>query len=235
MKIVTWNAAWNLKDKFSAVQQLAADIYVIQECEDPERSSDDAYKSFAANSFWWGEDKNHGLGVFAAPHVHLEDNAWDAAGLRWFGSVCIDKAWDLVAVWSNPARKNKALRDYVRELKAYHALHAARFTQDSAMLGDFNSNPCWAGSCGQDAHGSLVAQLGVSGLVSAYHCCCGEEPGKESTPTFIHRVNKKPYHIDYAFAAPARIRSCRIAASAEWFALSDHCPLVLELDDVHAG
>ncbi len=38
MKIVSWNAACKFREKFDAVLALGADLYVIQECEDPQRS-----------------------------------------------------------------------------------------------------------------------------------------------------------------------------------------------------
>ena len=70
------------------------------------------------------------------------------------------------------------------------------------------------------------------GLCSAYHHQQKEEQGKESTPTFfMHRHADKPYHIDYAFVAPERIRNCSIDTSANWLTFSDHRPLVLEIED----
>lgn len=74
--------------------------------------------------------------------------------------------------------------------------------------------------------------LADAGLCSAYHHQQNEEQGKESTPTFfLHRHADKPYHIDYAFVAPERLRDCYIETSEHWLALSDHCPLILEIED----
>ena len=65
MKLVTWNCNGALRNKLSAATELDADILVIQECEDPDRSSSEEYKAWAVNYLWRGENKNRGIGVFA--------------------------------------------------------------------------------------------------------------------------------------------------------------------------
>lgn len=65
MKIVSWNCNGALRKKFAQLCKLNADIYVIQECEDPAQCSDMTYKAWAENYLWIGKSKNKGLGVFA--------------------------------------------------------------------------------------------------------------------------------------------------------------------------
>ncbi len=230
MKIVTWNAAGKFREKFNAVQALGADIYVIQECEDPRRCKSVAYADWALTrqAIWWGLNKNRGLGVFAAPHISLADNAWDSGGVRFLGSVRVNGDFDLVGVWANPAGKYKPYRSYVQQIKHYVSLHESKISASTVLLGDFNSNQRWAKVCGADSHASLAEQLNRIGLRSAWHVMSGEEPGKESHTTFVHRSNKKAYHIDYAFSAPSRVLDCTIDNSRDWLQLSDHRPLVLE-------
>lgn len=57
MKIVSWNCS----GKFRDISALDADIYVIQECENPAECTSVAYKAFAQNYIWTGESKNKGL------------------------------------------------------------------------------------------------------------------------------------------------------------------------------
>jgi exonuclease III len=61
MKIVSWNCNGAFRKKFEIIQSLAPDIMVIQECEDPEQSSDKQYKSWANNFLWLGANKNKGI------------------------------------------------------------------------------------------------------------------------------------------------------------------------------
>jgi endonuclease/exonuclease/phosphatase family metal-dependent hydrolase len=75
--------------------------------------------------------------------------------------------------------------------------------------------------------------LAEAGLCSAYHHIQKEAQGEESIPTFfLHRHADRPYHIDYAFASPERIRHCYIETSANWLAISDHRPLILEIEEL---
>ena len=77
--------------------------------------------------------------------------------------------------------------------------------------------------------------LSKLGLVSAYHHFFGEEQGSETRPTFyLLWKENRPFHIDYCFipeAWTADIRSVSVGTYADWFASSDHRPLVVELNE----
>ena len=47
MKIVSWNCNGKFREKINFVKELDADIYVIQECENPIFCSNNDYKNFA--------------------------------------------------------------------------------------------------------------------------------------------------------------------------------------------
>ncbi len=42
LRLVTWNCAGKFREKFEIVSRLRADVYVIQECEDPQRCRHEA-------------------------------------------------------------------------------------------------------------------------------------------------------------------------------------------------
>lgn len=54
MKIVSWNANGKFREKYKAILELDADVYVIQECENPETCKDPEYRSFFKNYHWSG-------------------------------------------------------------------------------------------------------------------------------------------------------------------------------------
>ena len=63
MRIVSWNCNGKFREN-SKIKELDADIYVIQECENPQCYAGTAYSGFAKNYIWNGENKNKGLGIF---------------------------------------------------------------------------------------------------------------------------------------------------------------------------
>lgn len=54
MKILSWNANGKFRDKYKKVVALDADVYVIQECENPAICKDAEYCEFVKNGFWVG-------------------------------------------------------------------------------------------------------------------------------------------------------------------------------------
>lgn len=84
LKIITWNCNGAFRKKFQYLDSFDADIYIIQECEDPARSNHDSYIKFAENHLWIGHNKNRGLGIFAKKEIKLEDNNWPSFGLEYF-------------------------------------------------------------------------------------------------------------------------------------------------------
>lgn len=226
MKIISWNAQGKFREKFSEIKKLSGDIYIIQECENPQHCRSKEYIEFAKGSLWWGDNKNRGLGIFVAPHINIVDNKWDPLCLRQFACVKVNDHFDLLAVWTKFR--------YIEEYYVYHHLHAAKYHSQMIVIGDFNSNKKWDTKSGraQRNHSSVVQMLADVGLCSAYHHQQNEPQGLETTPTFfLHRHFDKPYHIDYAFVSPERIRNCYVETSVNWLSLSDHRPLILEIDD----
>ena len=61
MKIIFWNVNGKFREKFTSIIEEDADIYVIQECENPEETKINEYKDFAGENYFWTGDI-HSLG-----------------------------------------------------------------------------------------------------------------------------------------------------------------------------
>lgn len=83
MKIVSWNCGGKFREKWKEIVFLNADIYVIQECEDPELSNSEEYRKWAKNYFWLGKSKSKGLGVFAREGIGLSKLDWNSLCLSF--------------------------------------------------------------------------------------------------------------------------------------------------------
>lgn len=84
------------------MEELDADILVIQECEDPAHCRDAHYKQCAANHLWAGDNMNKGLGVFAKPGVQLRPLNLDPGRLQLFLPLMVNNI-TLLAVWTKEA------------------------------------------------------------------------------------------------------------------------------------
>ena len=223
MKIVTWNCNGKFREKFRDIHTLDADIYVIQECENPAESTNVEYKKFAQNYLWIGEHKNKGLGVFAKSGISLTENDWPKYCLRNFLSIRVNEAFDLVAVW--------ACKPYIEEYYIYQSINISNYNKNTIIIGDFNSNAIWDKKHCTRTHSAIVQQLDKIGLCSAYHYQTNEAQGNELTPTFyLYRHPDKGYHIDHCFISSKNLRNYCILQSVDWLEKSDHIPILLETE-----
>lgn len=222
MKIVSWNCGGKFREKFKYISELEADIYIIQECENPTEYKNTPYFGFTGENFYWIGDKNtKGLGVFAKTNIELKLNDWNSYCLRNFLSVRVNDKFNVLAVW--------ACKPYIEEYYIYQSINMDNFNGNTVIIGDFNSNAIWDKKGDTRTHGSVVDQLEKIGLCSAYHYTTGEEQGKETKNTFyLYRHTDRGYHIDHCFVSPNLIRSYCILDANMWLDKSDHVPIVLE-------
>lgn len=232
MKIISWNCNGKFREKFKDIIEEDADIYVIQECEDPLKAKSDEYKEFAGdNYFWTGGGKDKGLGIFAKDDVVLEKipdvNEDDFSN---FIALKVNDSFNLLGVWAMPP--------YVEMIHDFFDVNRSLFDESLIMCGDFNSNSIWDKEHRtKDNEGNpkdqtnLNRKLEACNLISVYHNLNDEKQGKESGKTFyLYRHLDKPYHIDYVYAGEGTINDLEILDAEEWIKLSDHIPLVFEFD-----
>ncbi|SEI75713.1 Exonuclease III [Cyclobacterium xiamenense] len=235
MRIVTWNCNGAFRKKFSQVAGFDADIYVIQECENPAESGNPPYQRWAKNHIWTGDTKNKGLAVFARPEIDLEkldwSNRFEGHFVKHFLPCRINRDFELLAVWTH--RNNSPNFGYIGQFWKYLQVNKARLNT-SIVAGDFNSNAIWDEWDRWWNHPDVVNALKQIGIESLYHAHTGEQQGKETKATlFFQRKRERPYHIDYVFASKKfrkRLKKFEIGQVGEWLEFSDHMPIFCEID-----
>ena len=232
MKIVSWNANGKFSEKFPAILEEDADIYVIQECENPLIIDSEEYADFASNYFWVGENQYYGLGIFAKDNVKLKLMDFDAKGLRYFIPVNVNDDFNLLGVWTNPDMDGTKTIYYPKEITKYYEEHkdSGFFNEDMIICGDFNCDVRLA----DKRHGKNVLEmaerLSEKRLVDTYHYLNCELQGEETIATFYwYRKLDKPFHLDHVFSSPNKVKDLQIGDADKWLELSDHMPLTFEI------
>lgn len=233
MKIISWNCNGALRKKFDRLSNLDADIYVVQECEDPSQTMDKDYKDWSVNYLWIGDSKNKGLGIFARPQIKLKKLDWSNNfknhSVKYFLPCCVDDKFQLIGVWTH--RNNSPTFGYMGQFWKYLQINL-EFFDNPIIAGDFNSNAIWDRWDRWWNHTDVVEILKQKEVESIYHLLTGEHQGDEKTPTFWLQKNaEKPYHIDYFFLGKKfqEPKMFKIEERSNWIQFSDHVPLILEL------
>lgn len=230
MKIVSWNCNGALRSKFEKLRSLGADVYVIQECENPAVSSDADYRKWGNSSLWLECSKHKGIGIFSNRHK-LKPLAWESNKLESFLPFTIDDEITALAVWTRYA--NSPTFGYIGQLWKYLQLHKDKIVGEKVIIcGDLNSNVRWDKWDRWWNHSDVVSELSAAGIESAYHQHYGEPQGKEIRPTlFLQRNRQKPYHIDYIFTSKKYLTSAILTVGEpdEWLEHSDHMPIALDI------
>lgn len=240
LRIVSWNCCMNFRSKFQKIVSFYdPDILIIPECETPATTNPNKadeykkYKEFAVNYQWIpGLIDSKGLGIFAKPGVTLEPLDWGNGGHEFFLPVRVNDTFNLVAVWP--------YIPYVKEILPYLELNAENINNQTIIAGDFNSSVELDRRNGDKKQPcrKMIALLKEKGLESAYHHKTGEEPGKETTPTFfLHRNEELPFFIDYCFLNPDWLVDIEIGSKEKWDApvkvnevSSDHMPIIVDIE-----
>lgn len=235
MKIVTWNCNGALRRKFQTLSELDADIYIVQECENPATIENSDYQEWAENHLWIGDSKNKGIGIFAKNKIELKQLDWTNSYrdhfVKHFLPCSVNGDFDLIGVWTH--RNNSPNFGYIGQFWKYLQLHKPKLGK-TLIAGDFNSNVIWDQWDRWWNHSDVVTELSEIGIESLYHSFSGELQGNETRPTLFHQRNlNKPYHIDYIFGSSEfveNLKQIEIGILEKWFPLSDHLPVISEFD-----
>lgn len=233
MRIVTWNCNGAFRNKFEMISYFNADIYVIQECENPIYTQHQKYKEWAENHLWTGDTKNKGIGIFAKQGIELKKLDWSNQYknhfVKCFLPCKVNQNFDLLGVWTH--QNNSPNFGYIGQFWKYLQINKDNFNK-ILIVGDFNSNSIWDQWDRWWNHSDVVHELNELAIESLYHKSTGESHGKESKPTlYFQRKLKRPYHIDYFFGAQSfsdKLKKIEIGKSDEWLKVSDHMPIFCE-------
>ena len=227
LTITTWNCQGRLRDKWPFLATLNADVIAVQECEDPARSKDAAYRDWAGQRYLWTGDNPHkGLGLFWRDGQSAQPLDWPIQAKHFLPAQLGPVT--LCAVWAHGKSSGGAVgRPYVGQL--HLALQSPPTWLDDPLcllLGDFNSSAIWDRPRAI-SHSPTMALLNQRGMRSAYHAHFGAAQGSEPHPSFyLHRNLQKPYHIDYIYAGRGwQVQDCTLGTARDWLAHSDHMPL----------
>lgn len=165
--IVSWNCNGGFRNKFRALFEKypGADIYVIEECEDPYFYEDEEFKRLFNNGFRIGI-RPKGLAVFARPDITLRRLKWPEVGEMSFAPVIINEDWTLIATWTHGK--------YVGELHDFLDLNISHFNEKTVMMGDYNSSVFFDKSNPKRNHTMFIKRMAQVGLMPMYHHLTGE-------------------------------------------------------------
>lgn len=238
-RIVVWNCAMSLDAKYEALLALGPDLAVIPECSEPDILRRRAPGFTFRDVEWTGQRSSKGLGVFAFGAFSLRRHpSWDRTRhimlpIEVRGPVDLN----LLAVWAfnhrvpatvtpNPTTTEDAIRHYAPFL-------SGSLLAPPLVAGDFNASVVWDKKT-NPAFANLNATLEELRMTSAYHAATEEHLGAESSPTLLwQKKAHQPFHIDYIYIPHVwrdSIRRVHVGRSEDWTRLSDHVPLLLELE-----
>lgn len=233
MRLVTWNCrVGGFRNKAKYIAPLRPDVLAVQEVEPLDR-----VQEFAGSEQPTFRDRlsnprfpRRSIGVFSYTGTTLQaaDLVDPVYEFRRYRATHGGLAFQVVAVWTAPAE--------IRANNYKQAIHGARLHQEwirrtpTVIMGDFNDNASYRSTNWPE----LMSAMEPLGLVSAYHSFFGEEFGSESRPTHFHKGSTdSAWHLDYCFIPQAwetRITHMEVGDHSEWSHVSDHVPLVVDLD-----
>jgi exonuclease III len=236
MRLVTWNCRiGGFRWKAKQVAPLRPDVLVVQEVEpridrelffDGERQP--TYRDRIGDPAY---PRGKAIGVFSYTDTKLEsvDAADPMLSFRRYKAQHGDLKFQVVGVWTWKTALRATTFGQARAGLEEHSAWIAK--RPTVLLGDFNANASFKGP----DWGQLADLLARAGLVSAYHTFYSEPFGTETRRTHFHKGKEtgQLFHLDYCFLPDfwaKHIKKVEVGTYHDWHTLSDHAPLIVDLD-----
>jgi exonuclease III len=228
MRLVAWNANYNrykrsLEEDAAILQQFHPDVLVISEAAPP-RPSNPCGAMFTGGT--------PGLAVIAGQGVAIAACEGGVASPKRSLGLRITAPWcfDIIAVWPVSDRGKPSYHEIL--MAALEHFAPLLINGRAILAGDLNSSSRVLAQ--KRSHAVFVSRAAELGVVSAYHACTGEAHGEESLGTYRHGASDHHgYHLDYCFVSHPLLPTARfcICDDPVWDTLSDHRPIVLDVDE----
>jgi len=234
LKLISWNCQGAFRKKVNAILTCNSDIIVVPESEHPEKI--DFHTSKQPNDmFWYGDNVHKGIGIYSFSDYKFELLPSFNPEFRYilpFRVTGHGNSFLLFAIWAMSNKVNYNAR-YIGQIWLAINYYTQLMGESVLLVGDFNSNKIWDTKKRVGNHSDVVQMLTTNKIQSVYHKHFNIEQGKEIHPTFfLHRNQKKPYHIDYCFASDhiiEKVQKVEIGNFENWIEFSDHSPLIIDI------
>ena len=241
MKFVSWNCKVGFNEKKAEyIKKYNADFYIIQECIEKDFSNINKY--FKNHSFFCDNiDSKYGVGLFSDKFefIILPEHNVNFRYIVPYKIFNNEYEFVLFSIWTKDKDENNKKIDYTEQTwKAINYDGYKKYLSNSIILvGDFNSNNFWEKNYISNkvhSHNNIIEKLHEYNIESVYHKYNNCINGNEKDPTLLWQMNiKNKFHIDYCFVSENyKIRSVNVGSLKEWEEnkLSDHCPLIIEIE-----
>lgn len=228
MRLMTWNCRRGFPRKAEAVAPLRPDVLVSQEVGrlDQVLVFDGTDQPTFIHRISRTPEGQTAIAVFSYTDTKLEsvDHADPMYPFQRFRAERDGLSFQVVAVWTETP-------DYKQAIEGARRFREWIQQAPTVIMGDFNDSAAYRTTNWPE----LMEAMSPLGVASAYHAFTGEHFGRASKPTYFHhgRADAFSSHIDYCFIPldwVPRVTAVTVGDHDEWGRLSDHMPLVVDLD-----
>jgi len=236
MRIIEWNCQGAFRLKNKEILELKPDILIVPECEQEDKLKLGQLTPQPTDFFWYGDTCKKGIAIFSYSNYKFRLLKEFNPDFRYVVPLEVTdgkNSFLLFAIWAMDNKQNPLAR-YIGQVWNAINYYQTILSENSILIGDFNSNQIWDTKDRVANHTDVVNFLKQLNIESLYHRQFDEEHGKESLKTFfMYRNIEKSYHIDYVFASHNIIENgykLTFETSKNWIDKSDHIPLILDVE-----